>query len=208
LFWFWAKRNPSQVTYYAYHEQFVAQATSHGLPIGPDWLIEALGLVQLDPAGAYEGPISRPDNRVEIHNRIERNGAVYFRRLVLDERHGWIVEQQVADSFGRILATARCSDHRFYEEARASLPHRVQIEIPSAELSFLLDVGRYLVNQLNTDAATFFEIPNNDGDFVNLATLPSGLFTPDPHPAYPSPTPATYDPRTSFRPNYRSVGPR
>ena len=46
------------------------------MPVGPDWLIEAIGFVQLDPGGQHEGPIARSDQNIEI--RITTSFAMEF----------------------------------------------------------------------------------------------------------------------------------
>lgn len=208
LFWLWTKSDPERAIYYAYHEQFAANPASQRLPVGPDWLIEALGLVQLDPAGQHEGPTSRPDQRVEIRSRLERNGVPYTRVLVVDN-HGWIVEQQLWDISGRALATARCSDYHFYEEAGVSLPHRVHIELPAAQLSFQLEVDRYLINQLQGDPAQRWTPPASEGyRQVNIADLGPEIPNVSPY-GQPDPRARPFnEPRAAFRPSYRGLTPR
>lgn len=170
LFWTWAKSDPERAIYFARHDQFAESASRRGLPLGVDWLIEAMGLVHLDPAGIHEGPTPRQDGSTVIRSQIVRDNRPYTRMLVVDAKYGWILEQQVLDAEGRTLALSRCSEHRFYQEAGASLPHRVQIEIPAARLSFQLDVNRYTVNQLNADASQLWTLPYF-GDGYRLVDL-------------------------------------
>jgi hypothetical protein len=187
LFWFWANSDPEHAIYYAWHEEFVQDATNNVLPVGPDWLIEALGLVNLDPSGWHDGPSERPDGRYEMRSRLIRRGANFTRVLVIDGKYGWITEQHVLDSVGRLLAVARCSNHRTYPAAGVHLPHRIDIELPPAQLAFQLEVGKYLVNQLTGDPIELFSNPPHfDGyRLINLAA-PQSM----PAQSMPAPTEA------------------
>jgi hypothetical protein len=207
LLWFWAKSDPEQAVYYAYHQQFVLGAANSVLPIGPDWLIEAIGLVNLDPGVEFEGPIPRQDGSVEIRSRLDRRGTVLTRVLVIDSKYGWITEQQIIDLAGRPLAIARCSDHHFYPEAGASLPHRVQIQLPPAQLAFQLEVGKYTINQLTGDPNQLFSIPPYDGyRSVNLAEQRSvAVQPPNSQPSVYAPQDARM-PHTAYRLKYRGFG--
>jgi len=54
LFWLWAARMPDSSVFYARHDQFTTSKARQVLAIEPAWLIEALGLVQIDPASVLE----------------------------------------------------------------------------------------------------------------------------------------------------------
>ncbi|MGE0755590.1 MAG: hypothetical protein AB7F89_15960 [Pirellulaceae bacterium] len=222
LFWVWSKHDPDRAMYYGYHDQVMAQ----GLPVGPDWLIESLGLLQLDPAGSYTGPVARPDQRVEVRAVFQRVGRPYTRVLVIDSRQGWVVEQHILDASGQNLATALCSEHRTYPDSGVVLPHRLQVQLPSLQASFQLEVDQFLVNQLSGDPVQLFQMPVYEGyQQVNLSAPPASLSawpeasggappanTPSPFGAGPPgpsagaavPYPGS-DPRLSFRPTYRGL---
>lgn len=205
LFWIWAKSDPDHAMYYAYHEQFNATTANRGIPIGPDWLIEAVGLVHLDPQAPHEGPTQRPDGNVEIRSQLVQNGAAYSRLLVVDSKRGFVLEQYLWDTAGRPMATARCSNHSFYQESGVSLPHRIQVELPMAQLSFQIDIGRFSVNQLQSDPTELWTMRSYEGyRLVNIADEPMG---PQVNAATDSGQRVVrpQDPRTSYQPRYRGV---
>ena len=49
------------------------------------------------------------------------------------------------------------SKFRFYQNIGASLPHRVQVELPTAQLSFQIEVDEFLVNQLQGDPVELWD---------------------------------------------------
>ena len=58
LFWFWMRRNQPPAVYYCRHDQFAVSQTRQMLPFEPAWLIEALGVAELDPGLPHQGPRS------------------------------------------------------------------------------------------------------------------------------------------------------
>jgi len=66
LFWFWIRRNEPPAVYFCRHEQFATSSVRYQVPVAPDWLIEALGVVQLDPNLPHQGPLVQSDGKLEI----------------------------------------------------------------------------------------------------------------------------------------------
>ena len=67
LFWFWVRRNQPPAIFFCRHDQFATCPARQMIPIEPKWLIEALGVAELDPRLPYQGPpqLIGPD-RLEI----------------------------------------------------------------------------------------------------------------------------------------------
>ncbi len=103
LFWLWAKRNESPEVYFARHTEFVPGANGV-LPLPPTWLIEALGLVELDPQAHYEGPFTAGPGQLEIRY-VTGSPASLTKSLVIDAQRGHILEQRVYDVAGQLLSS-------------------------------------------------------------------------------------------------------
>ena len=58
LFWFWIKRNQPPAVYFCRHDQFPTSQARQMIPIDPNWLIEALGTLEIDPVAAAPGSVS------------------------------------------------------------------------------------------------------------------------------------------------------
>ncbi|MDA1050956.1 MAG: hypothetical protein O3C40_10815 [Planctomycetota bacterium] len=193
LFWFWAKQSPEPVVFYASHRDFAASPARGMFPVDPHWLIEAIGLVQLEPGGMHEGPFTREDGRVEVRTRLPGPTGDMTRVLVIDGRYGWILEQHLFDAAGRAVASARTSGHRYYAAAAVSLPHRIEIEMPDAQLSLTIDVSEYSINSLYGSPEELWGMPRFEGFTpVNIAA-----------PQYAPPA----SPMTSSRQSFPSTGP-
>lgn len=208
LFWFWAKRNPDPVVFFASHREFAESPTRGMFPVDPHWLIEAIGLVQLEPGGMHEGPFPRGDGRVEIRTQLARATGPVTRILVIDERYGWITEQHLIDSTGRSVASSRTSGHRFYPTAAVALPHRIEIEMPDTQLSFSIEVNEYAVNSLYGSPEQLWAMPRFEGFTpVNIA---APHFAPPANPITSSRRgiqPIERPSRLSQQPAYRGHSP-
>jgi hypothetical protein len=213
LFWMWIKRNPQPGIYFARHAEFAASPMRRLLPIEPNWLSEAFGLVQLDPRRRYEGPFVEGEERLWIRSRIPGPQGEMAKVTVVHRKYGYVIEQHLYDERGRLLAKVEGSDHRYYSLEGVSLPHRIQVQFAPdqpTQLAFQLDVSGYRINQLQGDVARLFELPRIEGQpLVNLADprfQPAGGFLPTAAPSRaPTPSyPAADFPNTQAR--YRGYG--
>ena len=56
------------------------------LAVEPAWLIEALGLVEIDPASVIEGPHAAGGDRVQLRTTLATAGGQYTRLLDLAQQ--------------------------------------------------------------------------------------------------------------------------
>lgn len=147
LFWFWVRRNDPPAVYFCRHEDFSGGSAAEVVPVDPDWLIEALGLVWFDPAERHEGPVALPDGRLEVRTFRESPQGLKIRLAILDPEQGWVVEQHLYDESGRRLATALASEHRRDPASDVVLPRRISLEWPPAKLTLTLDLREVEINR-------------------------------------------------------------
>jgi hypothetical protein len=199
LFWMWAKR--SDAVFFARHNQYAGSAARQMLPIQPEWISEALGIMYFDPQGQHEGPYDRGNHRVEIISRIPSTDGDLKRVLIVNDVYGWILEQHLYDQRGQLLASSKTSNHRYYPADGVSLPHKIEIQLPPAQLSFALDVAQYRINALSISPEQLWAMPQFEGyEVVDVA---------DPRFSIPAPNANTgYSPpnnRTGHRPEVRGL---
>lgn len=161
--WIWGRHVPGALMYVR-HDQYDRTIAHELLPVPPAWLVEALGVLSIDPLGQYAGPFSRPDGNVEIRTQwLARRGEPLTRILIVKPEYGWVVEQQIRDENGRLLASASCSRFQYYPEYNVSLPNdvQVQINVPGQPQPFemSLDIGGYTVNGYGPPDPQFWSIP-------------------------------------------------
>ena len=159
LFWFWAARAPEPSVFYARHDQFATSRARQMLPIEPSWLIQALGVVEVDPATILDGPKAAGKDRVEVRTSLSTSAGQFTRLIHLDSRYAWILEQHLYDERGQLVASARSSEHEYYPLDGVSLPRQIDVQIPQGQMQFQLTVDRWTINQPPLEGPALFELP-------------------------------------------------
>jgi hypothetical protein len=202
VFWLEAREGLQPKLYYAQHEQYEAQMHRLVLPVSPLWLVEAMGIVAIDPYLVTEPPLLRADGNLEVRSSVPTAIGAYYRTLVIDPKFGYPRQVLLRDPQGRLLANALMSKHQYYASVQYSLPHQVQVQlIPegSPPLDMQLEVGNYGVNQIEGNDPNRWTMPSSrDNTPIDLVQLSQGatqsVQPPPTAPAYPY-----RDPRTSYR---------
>jgi hypothetical protein len=167
LFWLWVRRNQPPAVYYCRHAQFANSNIRQMLPVEPSWLLSALGMVDIDPASVFDGPVpsARGAGTVELRTWLPSAGGRLQRVLLIDATRAWVVEQHIYDQGGtKLLASARAESHRHYEAEQVSLPERISIELPATNLKLAINLGQMQINQLQGDRAQLWTLPNIEGN--------------------------------------------
>ena len=181
LFWFWAKRTEPAGVFFARHGEFRHSAANQVLPIPPQWLIETLGLVQVDPTSRIDGPYMRNAGRLEVRASVSSPHGELTKVFVVDDRSGVLLEQHVYDAAGQLLASAIQSQHTYDATHQVTLPRRIDIQLPPAQMSFALTVDHFTINGSFGEATQLFAPPQIPGaQMVPLA------FAPQPSAEHPS----------------------
>lgn len=152
-----------KAVYFARHDQFRQGAGGNVIPVRPELVTDALGLVYLNPNANHEGPFAREQGQLEIRSRIPSASGEMTKVTVVDEKFGWVLEQHLYDSRGQPLASATSAEHRYYPLVDASLPHRVTIQLPPPARPFEIEVGQYTINQPAGDSTQLFTMPAYEG---------------------------------------------
>ncbi|MEM8865645.1 MAG: hypothetical protein AAGF31_08910 [Planctomycetota bacterium] len=163
LFWLWAKRNEPPAVYFARHDQHATGAARMLLPIDPSWVVDALGLVTLDPAAAYQGPFPRADGALELRHTVTGPNGPTQRVTVVDPTRAWVVEQHAYDQTGTLVASAIAEDFRFDPVQQVSLPERVTIRVPNADLALTINTGTVAINTPIVNPGQQWSLPNLEG---------------------------------------------
>lgn len=164
LFWLWIRHNTPPGVYYCRHAQFANSNIRQMMPVEPSWLLAALGMVDIDPASVFDGPLPRSDGTVELRTWLPSASGTLQRVLVIDARRAWVVEQHVYDQSGKtLLASAVAETHRYYPVEQISLPELLSIRLPTANIAFKINMGAAQINQLSVDRAQLFSMPTFTG---------------------------------------------
>ena len=169
LFWFWVRRNQPPAVYFCRHDQIESSAALRSMPIDPEWLIEALGMSEFDPALPHQGPYPLADDRLRIDTIRETPEGPVTKITIIDGSQGWILEQHLYDARRRLLASSIAGGHRRDPLSGLTMPTVVKIDCPSAQLSMRIDLGNVQINR-PLDNAALWAMPRYPGaPLVDLA---------------------------------------
>ncbi len=182
LFWFWVRRNEPPALYFCRHDQFANSAAPQMLPVDPNWIGDALGLVELNPNASYEGPFPRTDGSLELRCAISTPSGPMTRVVVVDKDRAWVLEQHLYDSASAPVASAIAENFVYDPVAMVSLPRRVTLRVPKADMALAIDIGTLAVNTPAGDPAQLWSMPALDGYArVDLGTTIPGTPFPTSH---------------------------
>jgi hypothetical protein len=182
LLWMWMKRSEPPAVYLCRRDQFATSQAQQIMPVDPDWLPAALGLVELDPMAQHEGPRFTPDRNIEIRTTTFGPTGPLTRVTVIDSTRAWVLQQHVYDALGQPLASAVASQHRYFPEHQVSLPQRIELRSPPARLALAIDVGQLYLNTHLGDAAAIWMPPQIQGfPQVDISGAPAASTPTAPH---------------------------
>jgi hypothetical protein len=166
LFWLWVRRNQPPAVYFCRHAQFAGSNIRQVMPVEPSWLLAALGMVDLNPTLVFDGPLPSPrgNGTVELRAWLPAVSGNLQRVMVIDARRAWVLEQHVYDQAGTtLLASAVAESHRYYPVEQVSLPERISIRLPTANLAMRINLGVVQINQLQNDRSQLWSLPTFEG---------------------------------------------
>ena len=198
LFWVWIKRQPP--LYYCRHDQFATSPARRVLPIEPGWLIEAMGITEIDPAAVDQDMRVLPGGRLEVSTLRQTVDGPARKLTVVDPVTGAVLEQSMFDARGLLLVRATASRHRRDPLTTRIMPRLVEIECPRAQFSMQLDLGNVKINRAFENPAELWAMPRiADCPIVDLGD-PNLQFSPIAPPPPAPAAPAAPPPALSRRP--------
>jgi hypothetical protein len=166
LFWMWVRRNQPPAVYYCRHDRFANSNIRQVMPIEPSWLLAAIGIVDIDPASVFDGPLpsARGQGTLELRSWLNSASGRLQRVTVIDARTACVIEQDVYDPSGAtLIASARADSHLYYPAEQVCLPDRVTLQLPTANMRMTINLGRMQINQLGPNQAQLWTLPTFDG---------------------------------------------
>jgi hypothetical protein len=163
LFWFWIKRGQPAAVFFCRHDLFPTSRARQMIPIEPDWLIEAVGITEFDPALPHQGPFALPGGRLEVRTIRESLQGPTTKITVLDAAQGWVLEQRLLDCQGRLLAASITGNHRADPLTGLVVPGLVQINCPPAQFTMRIDLGNVQINRLAGNPDELWALPMYPG---------------------------------------------
>lgn len=144
-FWFWNKHNEEKHVFVAGHDQETGRRFP--IPFQPDWIIESLGVIDIDPEEVTMDPGPPGSDTVYLMaDRVSPQGFKIRKRTVVDTRRGVVREHSLFDARGQLIAKAALSAHIRDKTSDAVIPTRIELDWPKAELHMTMTFSDIEVN--------------------------------------------------------------
>ena len=164
-FWVWSKMSlpgSPAAMYFADHAQYQNSQARNQIPLQPDQIINALGLVTLDPNGQHYGPFAEGKKYVRLYTIENVNGMQETRVLLINAATAAVEQTSVYDQNNKLVAYANASKFKKAGQNNITLPQKIEIHVaqPSQE-DFVLkvDIGSYSLNSLYGDPQQMWAMP-------------------------------------------------
>ena len=190
-YWFWARQDESKRIYLARHERTTDEGSVRlarpdtegpvaGMPFEPEWIMEAMGVIAMDPGRVRE---IRRDPQARIvtleEQRISPGGEPVFKLTAIDLCHGLVREHALYDAKQQLIARATLREHvRDTSGSQAVLPAKIDLVWPMARINMTMRMGAIEINQGNIPKSTFAVQQYSGSEVFNVGGTPAGADRP------------------------------
>lgn len=169
FFWFWVRRSKPPAVYFCRHEEFEHSAARQAIPLPPEWLIEAFGVVEFSPADQHIGPHRAADGTLEIHS-IRTSATGRWKKVTrVDPATSYVLAQYYYGPDNLLVASAVTSEHVRDPVTDVVLPRQIDISSPAADFDLSISIREMEINALTSDPSPLWVPPEPSGvEKINL----------------------------------------
>ncbi|MGZ0169792.1 MAG: hypothetical protein ACKVHE_09560 [Planctomycetales bacterium] len=142
-FWFWMRANEPDIVLTGSHDGLDRQQAVP-IPFPPGWLMEALGVIPIDPLAVQVLRDPETPDRAKLISADYVQGQQVQRVMVVDLALGQIIEHSLYDANDKLITSAAMSN--FQPSAGIMLPRTIALNCPEAGSRMTMTIGDIEVN--------------------------------------------------------------
>jgi hypothetical protein len=174
-FWVWSKDSKERVVLTCHHKDIAATAAhlELPLPVQPEWLMEVLGVVPLDPNEfRMEREIKGSPFIKLIADCHGPTGEPMQRIIQVNACHGLVTLHELRNAEGKVIASASFQGHYHDPDTKLVLVKQIRLELPQDKMLLTLELDRIQVNPAVTQDSMVFALPQMPGhSTIDLAEV-------------------------------------
>lgn len=170
-FWFWMRANEPDIVLTGSHDGLDRQQAVP-IPFPPGWLMEALGVIPIDPSAVQVLRDPETPDRAKLVSADYVQGQQVQRVMLVDLALGQIVEHSLYDGNETLITSASMSN--FQPSAGVMLPRTIVLNCPEAGSRMKMTIGDIEVNPKIPVATWQMQLDPNLRQ-VNLDRIQSSL---------------------------------
>ncbi|MDP1560901.1 MAG: hypothetical protein Q8M16_05855 [Pirellulaceae bacterium] len=178
-FWVWVKSGgvmADSMLMFANHQEYAQSQVATVMPLEPRWITDALGLITFESNGQYQGPITRPDGRLEIRAQEPTARGMMASTMVFDPKTGLLKQKAMYDAQGQMIGYCDIGEYQYFPEVDAAVPTSMTLHFrPGTDLASTatIQLSNIRLNGLYVDPNTAWSMPNPVGiQRVDLSRTP------------------------------------
>ncbi|GIW80450.1 MAG: hypothetical protein KatS3mg105_2257 [Gemmatales bacterium] len=148
-FWYWLSKADPPYLFHCSHQDFARVPPERmPFPFQPEWVIEALGMAELDPNGNYE-VITNP-RTIELVERTKTPQGLPVRKKTVFNRADsavQVVAHLLEDQNGKTICAAYVREVQHDPATGAVVPRRVELVWPEQSIKLKLKLNEVSVNR-------------------------------------------------------------
>ncbi|MDR1384780.1 MAG: hypothetical protein LBJ67_13180 [Planctomycetaceae bacterium] len=175
LFWVWYKQDPRNAIYYCHHDQYATSSVRENIPIDPNWLIEAMGIVVFSPNEEHQLAGRAPDGNWKIITKRPTPTGTFTKYTIVDSNTACVLAQELYNPAGRLVASAESLNHTIDTTTGVTYPQAVSMHfylLGNQQFGMRLTMGQVQFNQSSAFMADTFTMPNLGTQAIDLGTTP------------------------------------
>ena len=169
-FWFYIKRDPSDALYHCSHTEYANGSSAElPFPFQPEWVLEALGMGQIDPGARFRVEDDKATYRLiedaKLRGQPIRKVTVFYKGAAHNEQPQ-VKARMLYDDRDRLICQATVKSVR--RIGSVTIPQEIKLQWPAQDTTLVLDLGQgvQLNRQLSMEA---FQMPRLGSKQVDLA---------------------------------------
>jgi hypothetical protein len=146
-FWFWMSKAEPPGLYYCSYTDLARGGVRLPFPFQPAWVMEALGMADRDPNGAFE-PVKATRDTFELIETTTGPQGQPVRKVTVFSRTQslTVMGHRLEDASGKEICSAQILERTYDRANQVVVPQKVQLNWRAAELTMKLKLGDIHVN--------------------------------------------------------------
>ncbi|MCL2709533.1 MAG: hypothetical protein FWE95_01525 [Planctomycetaceae bacterium] len=177
IFWLWTKNRGAGANemWFCRHDLYPESPVRSAIAIDPDWLIEAIGMVEFKPTDQHLGPTKMADGNWEIISHCQTPSGQFIKRSVIDAKVGRVMKQELYTPQRELIASAESSDWRVDRGTNIIYAKRISVQCQGMDGKLTIDLGSPTFNSPDPLPSTMFVMQTFEGYRVLDLTSPEFL---------------------------------
>lgn len=172
-FWFWSSKNDPPYLFHCAYQDFAQGRARMPFPFQPEWVMEALGVAEMDPNKNYQ-VVTKPGTFELVEKAVSPQGQTVYKVTVFNRAPNQVqvTAHLLLDAAGKEICSAHIAETQQDQASGAVYPRRIQLVWPAERTKLKMKLDDVYVNSSiqGERQARLFSRPNlKDVQTYNLA---------------------------------------